>query len=434
MEQVHSLRIIHVTGTKGKGSTCAFTESILKSHGFATGLFSSPHLISVRERFRINGEPITESTFCYHFWKLYKILDSKKDHEQDMPQYFKFLTIMMFHVFLEAKVDLAIVEVGIGGENDCTNVITNPICTGISSLGLDHTSVLGNTIEEIACQKSGIFKRNAPAFTVPQCLEAMNMLEKRAVEKNCSLEIAPSLENYEWSSGPPNLGIPADIQKYNASLALQLSSCWMESIQKIKRNLEDPLEKIIDSKLIKNSFSLEKAGLGISSCRWPGRTQILRGGRIDFFIDGAHTLESITFCASWFKESTRNESGKRFLIFNSTGNRDSKELIKPLRKLEFCKAVFTPSIVGNNINVDQKNWKVTTEEVMIKCRNNCEIWGDGGLVVDNVEDAINVLDSYNSKLNFENGKSKVLITGSMHLVGAALFIIDPNLSMTTKLF
>lgn len=441
MDQVDSLQIIHVAGTKGKGSTCAFTESILRNHGYSTGFYSSPHLISVRERFRINGEPISESIFSHHFWKLYKTLYSAKEHENDMPQYFKFLTVMMFHVFLAFNIDVAIVEVGIGGENDCTNVIRNPICTGITSLALDHTAILGSSIDKIAFHKSGIFKANAPAFTVPQTIEAMIVLEKRALEKGCPLKIVPCLESYQWTSAPPTLGIPAEIQKYNASLAIQLALAFMDSVQKINGiNYNVNNEKIIKNKFDQREikefedssskvFSLQKAELGISSCKWPGRTQILRGEKIDFFVDGAHTLESINCCASWFKDCIKNESGKRYLIFNTTGYRDSEVLMKPLKKLEFSKAFFSPNISGTN-NVCEKDWRRLPEEMKSKCRSNCDFWGEGASFVDNVEIAIKqILHFENLQLNLQNkSKPKVLVTGSLHLVGAVLSIIDHDLT------
>lgn len=352
-----------------------------------------------------------------------------------MPQYFKFLTVMMFHVFIEAKVDVAILEVGIGGECDCTNVVKNPICTGISSLGLDHTSMLGNTIEEIAFQKSGIFKKNAPAFTVPQPLEAMNILEKRAVEKNCSLSIVPSVENYKWPNGTLDLKIPLNIQNYNLSLAIQLSSSWIESTRdkiSIKANkshfrkstpiLQSEIESL-------SNFSLETTKLAISNCKWPGRTQILRGKSIDFFVDGAHTLESIESCVSWFRESTKNENGKKFLIFNATGDRDPEKLLAPLKRFKFDRVFFSPNLAGVKNVVDQENFSVGTEEQKKRCRRHFEIWGDGGVIVENVNEAFNFIN--NQSLGNEM-KAKVLITGSLHLVGAALFILDPDLTMTTK--
>lgn len=135
--------MIHVAGTKGKGSTCAFVESILQAHGYRTGFFSSPHLISVRERFKINGQPIGESQFSNYFWKVYNTLESQKENTDDRPKYFQMLTLIMFDLFLEANLDVAIIEVGVGGEFDCTNAVQDPVCTGITSLALDHVSVLG---------------------------------------------------------------------------------------------------------------------------------------------------------------------------------------------------------------------------------------------------------------------------------------------------
>lgn len=421
MNQVSSLRIIHVAGTKGKGSTCAFTESILRNHGYSTGFYSSPHLVSVRERFRLNGQPISESTFSHHFWRLYKILHSAREHEDDMPQYFKFLTVMMFHIFLTFQVDVAIVEVGIGGENDCTNIIENPICTGITSLALDHTTILGDTIEKIAFHKSGIFKKNVPAFTVPQINQAMIVLKNRAVEKNSPLKIVPSLENYSWTTRIPLLGIPAEIQNYNASLAIQLTLAFLNSVEKINKQNNNSSSNAL--------FSLEKVELGITACKWPGRTQILRGEKIDFFIDGAHTLESINNCATWFKNSIQNESGNRYLIFNTTGYRNSELLMTKLQKLKFLKAFFSPNISGIK-NTRENNSQQITEEMELKCKNNCTFWGENGIFVENVKRAINEI------LIFENQqgetKPKVLVTGSLHLVGALLSIIDCNLTMTTK--
>ena len=443
LDQLDTLRIIHVAGTKGKGSTCAFTESILRHHGFLTGFYSSPHLISVRERFRINGEPISESTFTRYFWKLYKCLNSKKDYEQDMPQYFKFLTIMMFHIFLEAKIDVAILEVGIGGECDCTNVIKNPICTGITSLGLDHTSVLGDSIEEIAFQKSGIFKPNAPAFTVPQPIEAMHILEKRAAERNCSLNVVQSLENFKWRNGTPKLGISSSIQNYNVSLAIHLASSWIEltqgqriSINEVRKS-QSILKKtasLLESEIKSIFFSLEKTELAISNCKWPGRTQILRGKNVDFFIDGAHTVESIESCALWFRETAKNETGMKFLIFNATGDRDPEKLLLPLKDIKFNRAFFSPNIAGVKNVVDQENYSVRTNEQKNRCRRHLDIWGDGGVIVDNVSEAFNYIEMItNPREDFRSGaKAEVLITGSLHLVGAALCVLDPNLSMKTN--
>jgi len=123
LDVLDELKVVHVSGTKGKGSTCAFCESILKYHGLKTGFYSSPHLVEVRERIRINGKPLCKELFAKYFWQVYTPLKNLKDDESDMPAYFKFLTIMAFYVFIKEKVNVAIIEVGIGGLYDCTNVI-----------------------------------------------------------------------------------------------------------------------------------------------------------------------------------------------------------------------------------------------------------------------------------------------------------------------
>lgn len=120
LNDLDRLSVIHVSGTKGKGTTCALTETLLRSYGVKTGFFSSPHLISVTERIRINGVPISEKMFTKYFWKVWNNLENGKN---EMPAYFKFLTILCFHIFLEENVEAAILEVGIGGEYDSTNIV-----------------------------------------------------------------------------------------------------------------------------------------------------------------------------------------------------------------------------------------------------------------------------------------------------------------------
>uniref|UniRef100_A0A6G4ZWC4 Putative tetrahydrofolylpolyglutamate synthase n=1 Tax=Rhipicephalus microplus TaxID=6941 RepID=A0A6G4ZWC4_RHIMP len=191
VSDLDDLKVIHVAGTKGKGSTCAFAESILRHHGFKTGLYTSPHLVAVRERIRINGKPLSEAAFAKYFWDVYHNLKAKEG--LDIPAYFQFLTVMAFKVFIMEKVDVLVLEVGVGGEYDCTNVIRHPTVVGITSLGLDHTRLLGSSLQEIAWQKSGIFKKGCPAFSLPQPEGAFQVLQERAQERECSLSLAPPL-------------------------------------------------------------------------------------------------------------------------------------------------------------------------------------------------------------------------------------------------
>ena len=157
LHDLDNMGVIHVAGTKGKGSTCALTESILRQRGLKTGLFTSPHMVSFRERIRINGEPLSKEKFAKHFWKVYDRIVAPND-PYDRPSYFQLLTILALNIFWDEGVDVAVMEVGVGGRFDATNIIRSPIVCGITTLDIDHTGSLGNTIEEIALHKAGIMK------------------------------------------------------------------------------------------------------------------------------------------------------------------------------------------------------------------------------------------------------------------------------------
>lgn len=439
LEQLDSLSVIHVAGTKGKGTTCAFTEAIIRQYGFSTGFFSSPHLVSVRERIRLNGEPISQSHFTQFFWKLYRRLEQKREHESDMPTYFRFLTILSFHVFLEANVDVAILEVGIGGELDSTNVVRNPVCVGITSLGLEHTLLLGNTLEQIAYQKSGIFKPHAAAFTVPQPESAMRVLRKRAVEKRCrSLQVILATQ-HEWNDVFSLVKLN-DVQQQNASLSISMALEWM------KLRCDKPPLIVNDTKYV-NGFRddhendkvdlsqtvyLNKVAAALASCKWPGRTQILRTSIADFFLDGAHTVESIVNCISWFKRSSQ-ETSIKFLIFNTSGNRNSVQLLKLLKSLDFDKAYFSPNCVGvpSTEDMNSNYGQDVMDEQRNKCKEHCELWGENSMLKNDVTEVLLDIKKYASLKMTRNNKIEILVTGSLHMIGAVLTILDPNLTMTS---
>ncbi|XP_031364411.1 folylpolyglutamate synthase, mitochondrial isoform X3 [Apis dorsata] len=407
LEKLDTLSVIHVAGTKGKGSTCAYTEAILREHGFKTGFFSSPHLISVRERIRLNGQPISEMHFTQNFWKIYKKLEDTREYESDMPAYFNFLTVLMFNIFLDEHVDVAIIEVGIGGLYDCTNIVRNPVCVGITSLGLDHTSLLGNSLEDIAYQKSGIFKSGTIAFSVPQLPQAMYILEKRAIEKNCKLHIVPTFDEYKWENISPTLQIINKVQQQNASLAIQMAIEWIQSkTNKISNVLHNSINNNICCKYKESSqiiVSMDKIAIGLSFCKWPGRMQILKSSIGDFFLDGAHTIESIKCCISWFNDITNKNRGKRFLIFNTSG-------IKSLDDEVNCSLI---------------------DEQKIKCEMNSKIWGTNSVIVNSVFEVLQDIKN-NSEQNQIFEENQILVTGSLHLIGTVLTILDPNLTMNTQ--
>ncbi|KAG5881851.1 hypothetical protein JTB14_034131 [Gonioctena quinquepunctata] len=409
LEELDKLSVIHIAGTNGKGTTCAYCESILRNHGYKTGFFSSPHLLDVRERIRIDGKPISKSEFAIFFWKIYPLLDKHKMNSSDMPLYFRFLTVLAFHIFLEKKVDVAVIEVGIGGEYDCTNILRKKDVVGITPLDLDHTALLGNSLESIAWNKSGIMKEGCLAFSTKQPPNVLQIFEDRSVERKCSFSV---VEEDFYIENKSNM--PVHIQKTNASLALVLSEAF---INKVSNS---------DTK-----FSLELAKKSIEETRWPGRYEIKRCRDLRFYLDGAHTLDSICVCRDWFSSYTKELNGKKCLIFNTTGDRDPEIFFKELSKCEFNAIIFIPNVGGDNDR--SADFKLPEEKQLERCKEFKLKWQK--LQESSVKrtETIEVLPSFSKAVEFLENTNKhcdILVTGSIHLIGAALSVLDPTLDGT----
>lgn len=351
-QKLAELHAIHVTGTKGKGSTCAMVDSILRSCGYTTGLFTSPHLIDVRERIRISGEKVDEALFLRYLFDTYGMLaDNGEDslgEDSGKPAYFRFLTLLAFRIFLHAQVDVAILEVGLGGRLDATNCIREPVVCGISMLGFDHMNVLGHTLPEISREKAGIFKKGAPALTVPQRADAQETLEAVAGEKGVDLAVVPPLSAYKGAQGI-ELGLAGAHQVENAALAVRLAAVWEASHgRKVVGKVETSMER---SQRVLERLELPKEYVaGLERVRWPGRAEIFddeEAAGLTFFVDGAHTPESIGACATWFSAASiareaRDAAAKavgatdstadRVVIFNCMEERDPESLLEPLRR------------------------------------------------------------------------------------------------------
>uniref|UniRef100_A0A0E0M9E7 Folylpolyglutamate synthase n=1 Tax=Oryza punctata TaxID=4537 RepID=A0A0E0M9E7_ORYPU len=357
-EPIARLKVVHVAGTKGKGSTCTFAESILRSCGFRTGLFTSPHLMDVRERFRLNGLDISEEKFIRYFWWCWNKLKDRTGGDIPMPAYFRFLALLAFKIFSDEQVDVAVLEVGLGGKYDATNVVKAPVVCGISSLGYDHMEILGNTLGEIAGEKAGILKKGVPAYTVPQPEEAMSVLKHRASELGVPLQVVQPLDPQQLDDQP--LGLHGEHQYMNAGLAVALVNTWLQ-----KQGHFNILHK-------KHSVTLPDQFIkGLSSACLLGRAQIVPdpevlskdSSSLIFYLDGAHSPESMEICARWFSCVTRKDEkqpgsldqphigtySRKILLFNCMSVRDPQRLLPCLlvtcaqNGFQFDHALFVPN-------------------------------------------------------------------------------------------
>ncbi|UYV81919.1 FPGS [Cordylochernes scorpioides] len=434
-DDISNLKVIHVAGTKGKGSTCAFTEAILRVHGLKTGLFSSPHLIEVRERIRINGDPLSKDQFVRYFWDVYNKLKIKEDILL-MPGYFAFLSLMAYHTFIQEQVDVAIIEVGIGGEYDSTNIIEKPAVIGISSLGIDHTGYLGKTIEEIAWHKAGIFKPNIPSFSVPQPKEGMQILRERAYAIKAPLFLALPLELYEWEDTIGPLGIEGAVQKCNASLAIQLACTWLNG-------KEDTNEVEFNSSKFSTNEDLplpsaplftisRKFAEGLANCRWPGRCQTVICKQTVYCLDGAHTKDSILNCAEWFGVTAqRYPNLTKVLVFNCVGGRHADILLSHLCTYNFNIALFSPNSI-DTVQIatsDQAKFKADYETAddgqLDICISNLNLWNH---MTNDVPCESRSFPCLRAACDYLTTlpPSLVLVTGSLKLVGAVLSLVAPE--------
>ena len=171
----HSLKIIHVAGTNGKGSVCAMLESIYRAAGYKTGLYTSPHLVSFRERIQVNREPIAETEAVRLIECMQALL--RQFPAGQLPTFFEVITVMALEHFARARCDIVLLETGLGGRLDATNIAT-PIASVITPIALYHQQYLGETLAQIATEKSGILKQGIPALSAPQLPEARAVLEQ----------------------------------------------------------------------------------------------------------------------------------------------------------------------------------------------------------------------------------------------------------------
>jgi dihydrofolate synthase/folylpolyglutamate synthase len=360
------LRFIHVAGTNGKGSTCAMLESIYRAAGLRVGLFTSPHLVSFRERIQVNRQLISENELVRLVEQIQPLLKQFPAHNH--LTLFEVVTVMALKFFAEQKCDLVIWETGLGGRLDATNIVT-PLASIITNIAFDHQQWLGDTLEKIAAEKAGIIKPGIPIVTSVKNTEALAVIEKVARDKNAPVtKVNPEsrIQNPETLLGGH--------QKTNAALALATVEVLQRQIPVSEKQIHD----------------------GLTNVNWPGRLQLIEkpdGQKI--LLDGAHNVDGAKALRKFLENfPTRNPA----LVLGILQDKNWREICQILAPLA-GKIFLVPVASERTTNPGE------LAEVCHASNSPAEIF---------------VCKSLADALDKTTCEKFVVITGSLYLVGEAL--------------
>lgn len=313
-----NLKIIHIAGTNGKGSVCSYIDDILKKSGYKTGLFTSPHLVTIRERIQVDGELISREDFTQYFNKVY---ETARANNLKLA-YFDFFFGAAMLYFDKCKVDYVVLETGLGGSLDVTNAVHNPLCCVITTISLEHTAILGDTIKKIAEQKAGIIKQGVPVVYADDN-EASGVIEDIAHSKNSyCYGVSPqqyqiiknfngcidfSLHNEYYINNCLRLATPAIYQVENVSIAI--------TVCRLLKHLYH-----ID---IKDSAIVDSAGSHI----WQGRMEKLTD---NIYVDGAHNPQGIQSFVNSVNGMYADSTDKAALLFSVVSDKNFEQMISIL--------------------------------------------------------------------------------------------------------
>ncbi len=387
------LKAIHVAGTKGKGSTCHMLAPILQNAGYKTGLFISPHIVNLRERITINGAMISEAEFTR---LIAKIADACKQLERQPPTYFDILTAAAFLHFTQQECDICVIETGLGGRLDSTNVL-KPLACGITAISFDHMAQLGATLPKIAEEKAGIFKSGVPVVCAPQPPEVTEVIRTCADRVGAPLRVLGEELEFSYrfestrASGPKNrvclstprtrydhLAVPllGEHQAYNLGLALGL------------------IDAISEHGFV---VAPEHANDGLAAVQPNGRMEVVRNTPMTV-VDSAHNAASITATMRAIGQSFNYDS--MVVIFGCNADKDIDGMLDQLR-LGADKVVFVPT--PSPRSADPRELHARFLEKTQKM----------------AQTATTLRDAYQIALNCVTRDDLICVTGSVYLVGQA---------------
>lgn len=383
-----AFRVIHVAGTNGKGSVCAFLESILRHAGKRTGLFTSPHLIRINERFQIDHQDVSDEEFLRAFLRVKDAMDAMTAEGYAHPTYFEILFAMGMVLFAEAGIEYLVMETGLGGRLDATNTVARPVLTVITSISLEHTEYLGDTIEQIAWEKAGIIKEGVPVVYDGRDRQAEAVIRERA-----RMMHAPAIPYYAGMSeivGQTDKSIDFVLNnRYYDYKAVHVP--FLAEYQVVNSAIAMMAARVLDpGKEISDSTVLE----GIAAAEWSGRMETVLP---DVVLDGAHNAAGI----EEFLKTVRSVQKRRpvSLLFSAVIEKDYERMIR-----EICQEVKFSSIVVTQIGDTRKVDATVLAELFRKYTDSP------------VEARADVADAFAAALE-RKGDGMLFCAGSLYLVG-----------------
>jgi dihydrofolate synthase / folylpolyglutamate synthase len=384
----HRFPAVLIAGTNGKGSTAATLASVLTSSGLRTGLYTSPHLAKVNERMRLDRVEIADEPFAALYYRVHDaaqglVLDGTLTQ---LPSFFEILTAQAFLFFAEAQVDIAVLEVGMGGRLDATNIV-NPLLSVITDISLDHTEWLGSTIAVIAREKAGILRPNGTLITLPQHPEANQALGEVAVELNVrGVNAAP------YMPGDPDVA-RYSIQALGAQV--DVDSPLLGAHQ--HRNLALAIAAAVEL-ATQHGFSITPAAIaeGIHQTRWPGRLERIASGGTDWILDVAHNPAGAWALRAGLHAAFGGVPAPRVLVFSCLRDKPIAEMAQILFPL-FDQVILAPIHAAR---------AAATEDLLAAA----QLTGTTAVATESVPEALRLAAQ-------EAKHSPVVVSGSVYLVG-----------------
>ena len=372
-------RVIHAAGTNGKGSVCAMIDSILRAGNYRTSLFTSPHLITFRERIRVNGEMISEKAVADGLTMLRNLVRDWQPH----PTFFEITTALALKHFSDAEIDVAILETGLGGRLDATNAVPSDVSV-ITPIALDHEKWLGHTLPEIAGEKAGIIKPEIPVVSGPQQPETEKVIRARATE--CKAPLRFICEPYEQSP----IALRGVHQKHNAALA----------VAALRAAKIDPPSPKASPARTSGATGIDDSAIarGLASVEWPARFQLWDERTV---IDGAHNPASARILADTWKEIFHDQ--RATLILAVLADKDLAGICKALAPIS--DSAFLPKIRSDRA-ADPSQLARVLASITPSLPHS---------IVDSVADALSAA---------RGRPNRILLTGSLHFAGEALAFLQ----------